>query len=178
MLARSPPSAVPFKPPVFLALGPDNVGHRMLAQRGWAEGEALGQHSRRRIPAPAQVELEVPLADDIAEVRRAPVIDLTADDDDDVSEDKDDTHVALITPLAPVLKADRLGIGLRAKTEGPYRTSKRRITHGQAALAAHVRASEALRREKALHGRGRRAFARLDKRAQVERQDVLQYLNS
>jgi hypothetical protein len=48
----------------------------------------------------------------------------------------------------------------------------------QAALAAHIRAGNALRKHKAAHGRGRRGLARADRAAQRERRDVMQALNS
>jgi len=59
-----------------------------------------------------------------------------------------------------MLKSDRLGIGLKAKTEGPYRTSVKRVTPDAAALAAHVKAAEDMRHTQRELGKGRRAFAR------------------
>jgi hypothetical protein len=84
---------------------------------------------------------------------------------------------SLLTPIATILKSDRLGIGLKAKTEGPYKQSKKRITHNQAALASHIRAAEELRRKKAEVGRGRRGFAKVRKREEKERKQMLAYLN-
>jgi len=84
---------------------------------------------------------------------------------------------SLLTPLPTVLKSDRLGIGLKAKTEGPYKQSKKRVTHNQAALASHIRAAEELRRKKAEVGRGRRGFAKVRKREENERKQMLAYLN-
>jgi hypothetical protein len=145
-------------------------------------------------------ETEVALDDDITEIRRIEVVDLTMSDEDEEKSEEDmedeisdhddlpyeetdgvrdiSDQIALVTPIATVLKADRLGIGLKAKTEGPHRRSKKRITHGQAALAAHTRNAEDVRRGKKLHGRGRRGFERANKREQLARQDVIQYLNS
>ena len=64
-------------------------------------------------------------------------------------------QTALLTPLPTMLKSDLLGIGLKANTEGQYRTSVKRVTPNAAALAAHVRPAEDMRR-----GKGRSAFAR------------------
>ncbi|KAJ3529900.1 hypothetical protein NM688_g7787 [Phlebia brevispora] len=85
---------------------------------------------------------------------------------------------ALLTPIATVLKSDRLGIGLKAKTVGPYKASKKRVTHNQAALAAHIRANEEMRRRKAITGRGTRGFARLAKAEAEQRRQLLASLNS
>lgn len=88
-----------------------------------------------------------------------------------------DGRRALLTPLATVLKSDRLGIGLKAKTEGPYRASKKRVTHNAAALAAHIRAGEALKREKKAFGRGRKGFDRKSRMESQNRQDLMRALN-
>jgi hypothetical protein len=223
MLAREPPpksTEERFRPPVFLAIGPENIGYGMLQQSGWSEGEVLGSSRRRRkVPTSGRrkqpdvaslsstsvklEETEVALDDDITEIRRIEVVDLTVSSDEDEDEEKSEEEmedeisdlddlsyeepnegpdisdqIALVTPIATVLKVDRLGIGLKAKTEGPHRRSKKRITHGQAALAAHTRNAEDVRRGKKLHGRGRRAFERANKREQLARQDTIQYLNS
>ncbi|KAG2156012.1 uncharacterized protein EDB93DRAFT_66788 [Suillus bovinus] len=85
---------------------------------------------------------------------------------------------SLLTPIPTVLKSDRLGIGLKAKTEGPYKQSKKRVTHNQAALASHIRTSEELRRKRAEVGRGRRGFAKVRKREENERKHMLAYLNT
>ncbi|KAF5315129.1 hypothetical protein D9619_007183 [Psilocybe cf. subviscida] len=85
---------------------------------------------------------------------------------------------ALITPIATVLKSDRLGIGLKAKTVGPHKASQKRVTHGAAALAAHVRAAEEARKKKSLYGRGRRGFERQRKREEEHRQALLAQLKS
>ncbi|KAG6331363.1 hypothetical protein ID866_7730 [Astraeus odoratus] len=84
---------------------------------------------------------------------------------------------SLLTPIPTVLKADRLGIGLKAKTEGPYKQSKKRVTHNAAALSAHIKASEETRRKKAEVGRGRRGFAKLHKREEERRKSMLAYFN-
>jgi len=83
----------------------------------------------------------------------------------------------LLTPIAVVLKSDRLGIGLKAKTTGPYKASKKRVTHGAAALAAHIRAAEDARRKKLTMGRGHRRFTKMAKLEQERRQKMLAYLN-
>lgn len=84
---------------------------------------------------------------------------------------------SLLTPIPTIFKSDRLGIGLKAKTEGPYKQSKKRVTHNQAALASHIRTSEELRRKRAEVGRGRRGFAKVRKREENERKHMLAYLN-
>ncbi|KAG0700107.1 hypothetical protein DFH29DRAFT_933537 [Suillus ampliporus] len=84
---------------------------------------------------------------------------------------------SLLTPIATILKSDRLGIGLKAKTEGLYKQSKKRVTHNQAALASHIRAAEELRRKRAEVGRGRRGFAKVRRREENERKHMLAYLN-
>lgn len=84
---------------------------------------------------------------------------------------------SLLTPIPTILKSDRLGIGLKAKTEGPYKQSKKRVTHNQAALASHIRTSKELRRKRAEVGRGLRGFAKVRKREENERKHMLAYLN-
>ncbi|KAL1760366.1 hypothetical protein FB107DRAFT_286913 [Schizophyllum commune] len=228
ILTRDPPpkpNEQPFKPPVFLALGPANRGWGMLQKSGWREGDTLGPNARKSTPTiPRSREgkeragssnvksepIEFALDDDgeLKEVRQVEVVDLTlsdseSDEDDDamplddpepdppsvdvVKEelpddedlpDGDDGRRALVKPIATVLKSDRLGIGLKAKTVGPYKASKKRVTHNAAALAAHIRAAEQVRRQKAEMGRGHRAYERQDKREQRQRRDLLAYLNS
>ncbi|KAI5896844.1 uncharacterized protein SCHCODRAFT_02615974 [Schizophyllum commune H4-8] len=54
ILARDPPpkpKEQPFKPPVFLALGPANRGWGMLQKSGWREGDTLGPNARKPSPA-------------------------------------------------------------------------------------------------------------------------------
>jgi len=84
---------------------------------------------------------------------------------------------ALLTPLPTVLKSDRLGIGLKAKTVGPYKASQKRVTHNVAALAAHVQANDERRLFKQKVGRGSRGFARAQKRESEKRKSLLAYLN-
>jgi hypothetical protein len=84
---------------------------------------------------------------------------------------------ALITPIATILKSDRLGIGLKAKTVGPYKTSQKRITHNAAAMLAHTKAAEELRKQKKRDGRGHRGFARRRKVEEANRAALLAYLN-
>ncbi|PIL22340.1 hypothetical protein GSI_15028 [Ganoderma sinense ZZ0214-1] len=221
ILSREPPPEhkdQPFVPPVFLHIGPSNRGFAMLQQSGWSEGEALGATTPRRTltekareKRPARTflddrelsirteewEVAVGTDDDIREVRKVDVVDLTLSDsegDEDEFEDADDVEMdisadarapqsswtvpshnptALLTPIATVLKSDRLGIGLKAKTEGPYKTSKKRVTHNQAALAAHTKANEEMRMRKALFGRGTKSFARIAKAEAQSRQKLL-----
>ena len=134
------------------------------------------------------------------ELRNTDVIDLTLSDSnsDDSSmkaedgklEDQDGfadvdiniptTHggIALLTPIATVLKSDRLGIGLKAKTTGPYKASKKRVTHNAAALAAHIRASEENRRRMKEHGRGRRGHKKQRRMEEEKRKAMLAFLKS
>ena len=115
------------------------------------------------------------------------IIENDEDDEDDLNsralpptasdDDPRATQTALLTPLPTVLKSDRLGIGLKAKTEGPYRSSVKRVTHNAAALAAHVKAAEDRRRTQRLLGKGRRAFARADRLERERRQNMMAYLS-
>jgi hypothetical protein len=84
---------------------------------------------------------------------------------------------ALLTPIATVLKSDRLGIGLKAKTVGPYKASQKRVTHNAAALAAHIRNAEEQRKKRMEVGRGRGGFEKLNKREETKRKRMLAYLN-
>ncbi|KAF9221026.1 hypothetical protein BS17DRAFT_738711 [Gyrodon lividus] len=134
----------------------------------------------------------------IREIRE--VIDLTQSDSEDETEDgfgalhnavpqkplpiqncgaSSVSHMqkSLLTPLPTVLKADRLGIGLKAKTEGPYKQSKKRVTHNTAALATHIRAAEEMRKKKAEVGKGKRGFAKVHKQEEDRRKLMLAYLN-
>jgi hypothetical protein len=154
---------------------------------------------------------EVLLDDDIVEVRKVPVIDLTLSDteheDEDGYEDEDEEEeegddddrnndndnfcpsprahpsdpraepTVLLTPLPTVLKSDRLGIGLKAKTEGPYRSSVKRVTPNAAALAAHTKASEELRRTQDRFGKGWRAYSRAEHLERERRQKMMAYLS-
>ncbi|KAF8476690.1 hypothetical protein DFH94DRAFT_634901 [Russula ochroleuca] len=235
ILSRYGPSAQPpFRPPVFLHLGPSNKGWAMLQNQGWSEGEGLGagktsQEKRKKTrldslspPTPApmlptspsqeratkeeeQEEIFIDDDDDdpIIEVRRkapVPMIDLTQSDTEDEGESDDDNfyspasspapptassppdtnaapgdpraaQTALLTPLPAILKSDRLGIGLKAKTEGPYRSSvKRRVARRNAAAEdMHIR--------RILLGKGHRAFARAERLERESRQNMMAYLN-
>lgn len=145
---------------------------------------------------------EVKWEDDIREVQDVDVIDLTTLSDSESVELKDEapddaleiadagtkpipppsssssySQTALLTPIPTVLKSDRLGIGLKAKTVGPYKASLKRVTHNAAAMAAHIRAAEQTRTKKAEVGRGRRGFARQEKKEREHRQKMLAYLN-
>lgn len=97
---------------------------------------------------------------------------------DDVDVDSAYGRKALLTPLATRLKSDRLGIGLKAKAFGPYKESKKRVTHNAAALAAHIMGTEELRKQKNAMGRGRKGFERQYKRAAMKRELMLAYMNS
>lgn len=192
LLARDPPplpSEGRYTPPVWLHIGPSNRGFGMLQRSGWNEGEGLGAHVIRPSVARAR---DV----NVDEYTRE-VIDLTHSDSEaseDALEDCDATQGAvqtqvageasashmqrsLLTPLPTILKADRLGIGLKAKTEGPYKQSKKRVTHNAAALAAHIRSAEETRRKKAAFGKGKRGFAKVHKREEDRRKMMLAYLN-
>ena len=102
--------------------------------------------------------------------------------EDDNSSETDPNRLALLTPLPTVLKSDRLGIGLKAKTftarPGTYRESVKRVTHSQAAIAAHIHHNDELRRMKLRHGRGKKGFERMKKRDEEKRRSVLAYLNA
>ena len=137
------------------------------------------------------------LDDGVSELRNTEVIDLTlSDSDSDDSSMKvedgkledqdgftddiptDHGGVALLTPIATRLKSDRLGIGLKAKTTGPYKVSQKRVTHNAAALTAHIRAAEENRRRMREHGRGRRGHKRQRRKEEEERKAMLASLKS
>jgi len=84
---------------------------------------------------------------------------------------------ALLTPIPIILKSDRLGIGLKAKTVGPFKASRKRVTHSAAAMAAHLRAAEETKKKKREWGRGRRGFEKLHRREEDRRKHMLAYLN-
>jgi len=93
-------------------------------------------------------------------------------------------QTALLTPLPTILKSDRLGIGLKAKTEsigsgggGAYRTSVKRVTPNAAALAAHLKAAEDMRRTQRQLGKGRTAFARAERIERERWQNMMTYLS-
>ena len=206
LLARDPPP-LPlegrYTPPVWLHIGPSNRGFGMLQRSGWNEGEGLGAHVvRLRARDVGECALpSVKMEEDVGDMQDTrEVIDLTLSDSEaseDAFEDYDvlqgsvgtqayhDTGEAsashmqrsLLTPLPTILKADRLGIGLKAKTEGPYKQSRKRVTHNAATLAAHIRSAEEMRRNKAAVGKGRRGFAKIYKREENRRKAMLAYLN-
>ena len=242
MLARDPPpnkSQEAYTPPTWIMLPPSNRGFQMLQKNGWSEGEPLGPYFTRRqdaiqteqqpVAGPSDLgrkkaaqetritEVAVEGYDDIVEIKKGQVIDLTVSDDgeyvssgdeeisdEDVMELDDEIPEsfsllsensnpasarpsppqgeghggkALLTPLSTVLKSDRLGIGLKAKTVGPYKASQKRVTHNAAALAAHAKASEERRLFKQKIGRGSRGFARAEKSESEKRRSLLAYLN-
>ncbi|KAJ7016653.1 hypothetical protein C8F04DRAFT_1160112 [Mycena alexandri] len=207
ILERDPPQQG-YTPPVWLALGPANRGFAMLQNSGWSEGEPLGPGIVRRciasdrepqemIPTTAgnQVHMLVK-EEEIIEEPIDEVIDLTMSDSESseesdpengpihdnttsISEDTEGSlRKALITPIATVLKSDRLGIGLKAKTVGPYKASQKRITHNAAAMSAHTKAAEELRKQKKKMGRGHRGFARQKKVEETNRKELLAYMNA
>lgn len=240
ILARDPPpnkSQEVYTPPTWIMLPPSNPGFRMLQKSGWSEGEPLGPYFARRrgviqpeqpvagpsnlgkrkvTPETRTTEIEIEGYDDIVEIKKEQVIDLTVSDeeenpsssDEEISDESvmelDDGTLqpdisvgnsdpasarplppqgeghggkALLTPLPTILKSDRLGIGLKAKTVGPYKASQKRVTHNAAALAAHVKANEERRIFKQKVGRGSRGFARAEKRENEKRKGLLAYLN-
>jgi hypothetical protein len=147
------------------------------------------------------LELESEEHDDVSELREVVVIDLTLSDSDSDIDDPNliaggpvsEEHIpgklplaqmsssahggtALLTPLATVLKSDRLGIGLKAKTIGPHKASKKRVTHNAAAIAAHIRAAEESRRQKKQYGRGSRGYDNIRKLEEAERKRLLAYI--
>lgn len=242
IIARDPPPMPTegrYKPPVWLEIGPSNKGFEMLQRSGWSEGEALGPDVIRRpiyIPLAQEemiklgpernkkeggrvdrikhetVEMKLGGHNDVIELRKVDVIDLTLSDSDSDSEEDDDdpnpgatgtpkveelidaehalhpeppprlssanSRTALLTPIATVLKSDRLGIGLKAKTVGPYKASQKRVTHNAAAMAAHIRAAEESQKRKQLLGRGRRGFVKQQKKEELERKRLLEYFNN
>lgn len=242
MLARDPPpnkSQESYTPPTWIMLPPSNPGFRMLQKSGWSEGEPLGpyftrrrvatQQEQQRVAGPSNLgkrkavhetrtmEIGIEGYDDIVEVKKDQVIDLTASDDEESTPSSDEDMYgegaveprdeppqpsrppsadsnpisaqpsppqgeghggkALLTPLPTVFKSDRLGIGLKAKTVGPYKISQKRVTHNAAALAAHTKANEERRLFKQRVGRGSRGFARAEKSESEKRKGLLAYLN-
>lgn len=205
LLARDPPplpSEGRFKPPVWLHIGPSNKGFGMLQRSGWSEGEGLGAHAIRSSVRAGDVDKAAPSSSmvekDVTDLQvTGEVIDLTLSDSESLEDALEDHDVvpesvqtltteevstshmqrSLLTPLPTILKADRLGIGLKAKTEGPYKQSKKRVTHNAAALAAHIRSAEEMRRKRVEVGKGRRGFAKVHKREENRRKSMLAYLN-
>lgn len=138
--------------------------------------------------------------DESSELQNTDIIDLTLSDSDsddssmkiedgkledqdgstDVDLDIPATHggIALLTPIATALKSDRLGIGLKAKTTGPYKASQKRVTHNAAALAAHTKAAEENRRRMKQVGRGRRGYDKQRRMEEEQRKAMLAFLKS
>ncbi|KAJ7761598.1 hypothetical protein DFH07DRAFT_422859 [Mycena maculata] len=174
ILARDPPPLPhepKYSPPVWLALGPANKGFAMLQNSGWNEGEALGPDAARR---PIDQTMSDSESSEESDVEPFAEEDNVATSPGHAGEP---VRKALITPIATVLKSDRLGIGLKAKTVGPYRASQKRITHNAAAMLAHTKAAEELRQQKKRNGRGHRSFARQRKVEETNRRDLLAYMN-
>ncbi|KIY61501.1 hypothetical protein CYLTODRAFT_362819 [Cylindrobasidium torrendii FP15055 ss-10] len=200
ILHREPPpkpTDAPFQPPVFLHIGPSNVGFSMLEKYGWNEGEALGPDVRRR--------KRILLDDEALNRKRksntiseelVEVVDLTADSEDESDELQwadtgvklEDTsallpdegssgRTALVRPIPTFLKTDRLGIGLKAKTTGPYKESRKHITHTAEAIAAHRQSVDEQRRRKMKFGKGKRGLAREHDQERLARQRLLAYMN-
>jgi len=84
--------------------------------------------------------------------------------------------VTLLTPITTTLKADRLGIGLKAARRSSAKAKA--ITHTSAALAAHIRTGNQARQDKSRHGRGSRGFARRKRQEERDRMGMLAYMNS
>lgn len=143
-----------------------------------------------------QETIDLTLSDSEQAMATPEVIDLTISDDDtetsDIEEDPEqgvdrngDSSImassshgtTLITPIATTLKADRLGIGLKAKRRGAAKAKA--ITHSSAAIASHIRTANQTRKEfKARFGRGSRGFARAKRKEEKDRVNMLAYLNS
>ena len=156
-------------------------------------GKRKGKEVHRSLVKQEEREVALDSDGEITMIKKVEVVDLTLSDSDE-----DDSPVyeppptssipidsnggahskPLLTPIATVLKSDRLGIGLKAKKVGPYKESKKRITHNQAALARHIREAEEMRRMKTLVGRGTRGFARLAKADSEHRRQLLASLNT
>ncbi|KAG6891659.1 hypothetical protein C0992_012708 [Termitomyces sp. T32_za158] len=178
-------------------LGPDVVRRQRFASD--ADIIDLGKGKEKSVFVKQEImEVDLDGYDDVTELRQVDVIDLTTDGDDDPlppaanakdearlqqtlslppRDDEDHGRTALLTPIATVLKSDRLGIGLKAKTVGPYKASRKRVTHNAAALAAHIKAAEESRRKRKLFGRGSRGFGTQQKRDESHRKHLLAYLN-
>ncbi|KAJ7134700.1 hypothetical protein C8R44DRAFT_432791 [Mycena epipterygia] len=199
------PHEAQYTPPVWLSIGPSNKGFAMLQNSGWSEGEALGPDIARRpkahdtapqdmIAPSVGSEMRSLIKEEVLDgkIGQKEIIDLTMSDSE--SSDESDAHQdntppgatvhvegssrkALITPIATVLKSDRLGIGLKAKTVGPFKASQKRITHNAAAMLAHATAAEELRKQKKRNGRGHRGFARQRKVEEANRKGLLAYMN-
>jgi hypothetical protein len=152
------------------------------------------------------MEIKAENFDDVSELREIDVIDLTLSDSDgdeasgsgvearnqleksstsggisspfqkDATSHGHHERKALLTPIATILKSDRLGIGLKAKTVGPYKASQKRVTHNAAALAAHVKGAAETRKRKSLFGRGHRGFEKQRRKEEENRKAMVAYL--
>ncbi|KAG2156871.1 uncharacterized protein EDB93DRAFT_1319457 [Suillus bovinus] len=172
----------------------------LLRKGGWNEGEGLGAHVARSL-RPAHTSVSISHAGTKESRDILPdLIDLTQSGSEPEDDDFESFHRSLsllltptscaskepdpysqrllLTPIPTVLKSDRLGIGLKAKTEGPYKQSKKRFTHNQAALASHIKTSEELRRKRVKVGRGRRGFAKVRKREENESSHILTLIHA
>jgi len=180
-------------------LGPDVIRHHRHEQES-SSLEMIPLHSQKRKMDLVKQEIrEFKLEgyDDVSEVRRVDVIDLAASDVEDESpaatagldtgvrdpnglsvhpEHSAHSRTALLTPIPIVLKSDRLGIGLKVKTVGPYKASRKRVTHSAAALAAHIKAGEQRKKRTGEVGRGRRGYAKQQKRDEEDRRGLLAYM--
>ena len=179
------------------ALGPDVI-------RRSSDSPQLDRKGKRYVKREVW-EVESEQYHDVSELREVAVIDLTLSDSDSDTIDDSGSNVgkgvfeehymsenppstfssssahggtALLTPLATVLKSDRLGVGLKAKTVGPYKASKKRVTHNAAAMAAHIRSAEASRKKKKEYGSGRKGYEKLRMHEEAERKRLLAYINS
>ncbi|KAF8349470.1 hypothetical protein F5887DRAFT_1059695 [Amanita rubescens] len=201
------PNERKYTPPVWLEIGPGNKGFAMLQKSGWSEGEALGPDVLRWKRKTDEMNGDLfrdersganvrvwgkgmgmgngkwpPL--DVNQVRPKEVIDLTSSDsgsDGEHEVDADDPEKPAKIVKSEFVEREfhgPLGIGLKAKTFGPYKESKKRVTHSAAALAAHIRGAEELRKQKNAMGRGRKGFERQYKRAAMKREMMLAYMNS
>jgi len=189
-------------------LGPDVIRRRFAAdltpETEMINIKARGK--ARQYPKTTKLyahELKSEIDDEVVEVRQVDVIDLTLSDSESsegdfgnesegmindisieppssIASHTTESHgrKALVTPIATVLKSDRLGIGLKVKTEGPYKASQKRITHNAAAISAHIKAAESLRKRQKEYGRGRRSFGRERKLEEAGRKKLLAYLNN
>ncbi|KZO95745.1 hypothetical protein CALVIDRAFT_537732 [Calocera viscosa TUFC12733] len=190
LLAQQPPpkpDQPAFKPPIWYALDPTNKGFAMLRKNGWEEGYGLGM-AHPPAKSVSRSRTATPLSNEEEEEAEQDIIDLTASRSPTPEEDSifataphvsqptpgsSDTtsSTALLTPLRPVLKADRLGIGLKAK---------KRSSLGSKEIREHIRAGQEAQRKAELERRGKgwRAFARQAKKDAEERRAMMSYLNS
>lgn len=183
----------------------DDVEAALSANANQRKGEFRSIHSTPA-SRKETMEIKMENFDDVSELREIDVIDLTLSDSDedepsgsgvegvnklegsstsDISSPsfKDPIHrnptyerKALLTPIATILKSDRLGIGLKAKTVGPYKASQKRVTHNAAALAAHIKEAAETRKRKNLFGRGHRGFAKQRRKEEENRKAMVAYL--